>query len=70
MAGFLTISTTRPHAECAVVTEPFAKEHYGSDDAAVGQTFQILGIPFTIIGVFKESVSRISGNRRSRTRPF
>ena len=22
-----------------------------------GQTFQILGIPFTIIGVFKESVS-------------
>ncbi len=26
-------------------------------DAAVGQTFQIHGIPFTIIGVFKESVN-------------
>jgi putative ABC transport system permease protein len=40
---------------CAVVTQPFARERYGSDDAAVGQTFEISGIPFTIIGVFKEA---------------
>ena len=33
------------------------EEQYGSDDLAIGQTFQVLGIPFTIIGVFKESVS-------------
>ena len=45
------------HIQCAVVTQQFAKERYGSDDAAIGQTFEILGIPFTIIGVFKESVS-------------
>jgi putative ABC transport system permease protein len=45
------------HIKCAVVTEQFAKEQYGSDDLAIGQSFQILGIPFTIIGVFKESVS-------------
>lgn len=45
------------HIKCAVVTEPFAKARYGSDDAAVGQTFQIQGIPFTIIGVFKEAVN-------------
>ena len=45
------------HIKCAVVTEPFAKERYGSDDAAVGQSFQIQGIPFTIIGVFKEAVN-------------
>ena len=45
------------HIKCAVVTEQFAEERYGSDDLAVGQTFQILGIPFTIIGVFKESVA-------------
>jgi putative ABC transport system permease protein len=45
------------HIKCAVVTQQFAKEQYGSDDLAVGQSFQILGIPFTIIGVFKESVS-------------
>ena len=44
------------HIKCAVVTELFAKERFGSSDAAVGQTFEIIGIPFTIIGVFKESV--------------
>jgi len=45
------------HIKCAVVTQQFAKERYGSYDAAVGQSFRILGIPFTIIGVFKESVT-------------
>jgi len=44
------------HIKCAVVTEPFAREMFGSADAAVGQTFQITGIPFTIVGTFKESV--------------
>jgi len=44
------------HINCAVVTELFARERFGSSDAAVGQTFEIIGIPFTIIGVFKESV--------------
>ena len=45
------------HFHCAVVTQPFARERYGSDDEAVGQTFEIEGIPFTIVGVFKEAVS-------------
>jgi putative ABC transport system permease protein len=44
------------HFHCAVVTQPFARERYGSDEEAVGQTFAIQGIPFTIIGVFKEAV--------------
>lgn len=44
------------HVKCAVVTELFAKERFGGPGAAVGQTFEIHGIPFTIIGVFKESV--------------
>jgi putative ABC transport system permease protein len=44
------------HIKCAVVTEPFAHEMFGSSDAAIGQTFQIAGIPFTIVGTFKESV--------------
>jgi putative ABC transport system permease protein len=44
------------HQKVAVVTKQFAEEQYGTDDLAVGQTFQVLGIPFTIIGVFKESV--------------
>jgi putative ABC transport system permease protein len=44
------------HIKCATVTEMFARERYGSDDAAVGKTFEILGIPFTIVGVFKEAM--------------
>jgi putative ABC transport system permease protein len=47
-------STT--HAKVAVVNEPFAKALYGNDTAAVGNTFSLSGIPFIIIGVFKESV--------------
>jgi putative ABC transport system permease protein len=45
------------HINCAVVTETFAKLRYGSQDAAVGREFEISGIPFTIIGVFKESMT-------------
>ena len=44
------------HIKCAVVTQAFARARYGSDDEAVGQTFEIEGIPFTVIGVFKEAV--------------
>lgn len=44
------------HQHCAVVTVPFAREMFGSADAAVGKEFTIQGLPFTIIGTFKESV--------------
>jgi putative ABC transport system permease protein len=52
---FLDDQDDLAHIECAVVTEPFAKARFGSSDAAVGQTFEISGIPFTIVGVFKEA---------------
>ena len=45
------------HLHCAVVTQKFADERYGNDDAAVGQNFEIQNIPFTIIGVFREAVN-------------
>jgi putative ABC transport system permease protein len=44
------------HTHAAVVTVPFAMEMYGSQDAAINQNIQLDGIPFTIIGVFKERV--------------
>ncbi len=44
------------HAKLAVVTPILAKILYGSADQAVGQHISIGGIPFSIIGVFKESV--------------
>ena len=45
------------HQKCAVVSEEFAKERYGGTYSAVGRTFEISGIPFTVIGVFKMSVN-------------
>jgi putative ABC transport system permease protein len=53
---FLDDEDESAHIKCAVVTVPFAREMFGSSDAAIGQTFQIAGIPFTIVGTFKESV--------------
>jgi putative ABC transport system permease protein len=44
------------HIKCAVVTVPFAVQMFGSSDEAIGRDFQILGIPFRIVGTFKESV--------------
>jgi len=44
------------HIKCAMVTVPFARQMFGSSDAAIGQTFEIMGVPVTIIGTFKESV--------------
>lgn len=44
------------HAKVTVIVEPLAKALYGSDAAAVDHTISVKGIPFTVIGVFKESV--------------
>ena len=44
------------HAKVAVIVGPMARELYGSYDAAIGNTISITGIPFTVIGVFTESV--------------
>jgi putative ABC transport system permease protein len=44
------------HTKVAVVTVPFARQMFGTPDAAINKTFQLRGIPFTIIGTFKESV--------------
>ena len=44
------------HTKVAVVTEPFARAMFGTPSEAIGGTFQINGIPFTIIGTFKERV--------------
>ncbi len=52
---FLDETDDSAHIKCAVVTEAFARERYGSSDAALGKEFEISGIPFTIIGVFRLS---------------
>jgi putative ABC transport system permease protein len=44
------------HAKVAVVTESFAREMFGSPGDAINRTFQISGIPVTIVGTFRERV--------------
>src|SRR5580658_5126640 len=46
------------HAKVAVVTEAFARQKFGTT-AAVNRTFEIKGIPFTVIGTFKEAVDTL-----------
>jgi len=39
-----------------VLPQKMAEELYGSVDAAVGQTIKLSGLPFTVVGTFKEGV--------------
>lgn len=45
------------HAKVAVVTEPFAQNLFGDPERALNKSFSIRGIPFTIIGIFRERVN-------------
>jgi putative ABC transport system permease protein len=44
------------HNKVGLVTEKFAREIYGSPQAAVGKVIKLSGLPFTIIGTFRERV--------------
>jgi putative ABC transport system permease protein len=44
------------HNKVLVVTQDFANSEYGNVHAAIGKVIRISGLPFTVIGVFKESV--------------
>jgi putative ABC transport system permease protein len=44
------------HAKVAVVFAPLARELFGSYAEAIDKTISVRGIPFTVIGVFKESI--------------
>lgn len=45
------------HSKVVVMVEPLAKTLYGSSSAAINRTISISGIPFTVIGVFKERIN-------------
>ncbi len=57
LAGrFFDDEDSRQSEHVAVIVLPLAKELFRSPNAAVGQSISVSGIPFTIIGVFKESI--------------
>ena len=58
LAGrFFDTEDSSGHNKVGVITEKLAQKLYGSSAAAVGQMIKLSGgLPFTVVGVFKESV--------------
>jgi putative ABC transport system permease protein len=44
------------HNKVGVVTQKMAEDIYGSPEAAIGKVIKLSGLPFTIIGTFRERV--------------
>lgn len=53
---FLEANDVQARGKVAVITQPLAIVMYGSPGAAVGKTIKITGIPFVVIGTFRERV--------------
>src|SRR5450432_3932357 len=45
------------HNKVGLLTEKMAQETYGSPEAAVGKVIKLSGLPFTVIGTFRERVN-------------
>lgn len=54
---FLDARDDQAHGKVGVMQQKLAKELYGSVEQAVGRVVQLGGLPFTIIGVFREKVN-------------
>jgi putative ABC transport system permease protein len=67
LAGrFFDDQDSSSHTKVADIVLPFAEELYGSADAAVGRTISVSGIPFTVIGVFKEGTETFGQSEISK----
>ena len=53
---FFDKQDSQAHNKVGVVTQKLAERLYGSQDAAVGKTVKLSGLPFTVIGIFRERV--------------
>src|ERR1035437_1233052 len=64
---FFDDEDTRARNKVALITQILANTLYGSQDAAIGEQIKLGGLPFTVIGTFRERVdtfgeSEISDN--------
>lgn len=64
---FFDDSDTQARNKVAVITQKLANALYGSEPAAIGREIKLSGLPFTVIGTFRERVdtfgqSEISDN--------
>ena len=60
LAGrFFDKQDSQAHNKVGLVTPKLALELYGSEQASLGKTVKISGLPFTIIGTFRERVDTL-----------
>ncbi len=53
---FFDSEDEQAHNKVGVITQKLAEQLYGSTDQAVGKILKLSGLPFTVIGTFKERV--------------
>ncbi len=53
---FFDDQDSQAHNKVGIVTQKYAEEFYGSAQAALGKTVKLTGLPFTIVGTFRERV--------------
>jgi putative ABC transport system permease protein len=53
---FFDKQDSQAHNKVGIVTQNLAVQLYGSQDAALGETVKLSGLPFTIVGIFRERV--------------
>jgi putative ABC transport system permease protein len=54
---FFDAEDSQAHNKVGLITEKMAQEVYGSTQAAIGKVIKLTGLPFTLIGTFKERVN-------------
>jgi putative ABC transport system permease protein len=53
---FFDDQDSQAHNKVGVITQKLAKALFGSEQASLGKTLKLSGLPFTIIGTFREGV--------------
>ncbi|MGH9552911.1 MAG: ABC transporter permease, partial [Terriglobales bacterium] len=53
---FFDSKDEQEHTKVGVITQKMAEELYGSQPEAIGKTIKLTGLPFTIVGTFRERV--------------
>ena len=53
---FFDRQDSQAHNKVGVVTQKLAEDLFGSPQAALGKTVELSGLPFTVIGIFRERV--------------
>jgi putative ABC transport system permease protein len=53
---FFDSKDSQEHNKVGVITQKMAEELYGSQEEAIGKIIKLSGLPFTIVGTFRERV--------------